>query len=411
MFKKVSVLTLVLALSFESAVVYSKPSRKRAGSNKKRFSSTKKMEKKLKTVVEELKTTVAEEQPAVTPASAPVIETNIIDNSVTNDVDAVRAVVKEELQASNQIIANLNKKENEKKTVEINNASSALSQKIEEVRSECSGIKSNIDTIFGLTVATTVSSGLGTAAAGGALAVGLVKSSTDKKIEENNELLEAFKKASASGKEEDIASFESKIDEINELITDGTQEKLNKKSKTLGNVRTGLMAGATVTSAVSTGTSVGAVMNASKLAEKMSSCNKKLSELQIAKNTLVAILEDEQEPAVVATAQNILSVCTGFDEDNIKTLKTRMTASAVVSGIGTATAGAGTVTSLMANKDSVRNDDSEAGKKKEKKLNIASNILAGVTMGTSATSTVLSATSISKAKKDSEMAEKCERAL
>ena len=75
MFKKVSVLTLVLALSLESAVVYSKPSRKRAGSNKKRFSSTKKMEKKSKTVVEELKTTVAEEQPAVTPASAPVIET------------------------------------------------------------------------------------------------------------------------------------------------------------------------------------------------------------------------------------------------------------------------------------------------------------------------------------------------
>lgn len=88
-----------------------------------------------------------------------------------------------------------------------------------------------------------------------------------------------------------------------------------------------------------------------------------------------------------------------------------MTASAIVSGIGTATAGAGTITSAMANSKKVREDDSEKGRKKEKGLNLASNILAGVTMGTSATSMVLSVTAISKAKKDSKMAEECEAVL
>ena len=66
-------------------------------------------------------------------------------------------------------------------------------------------------------------------------------------------------------------------------------EEETKKSKMLGNVRTGLMAGATVTSAVSTGTSIGATVNADKLAKKMSDCNQKLYELKIAKSELEAL--------------------------------------------------------------------------------------------------------------------------
>ena len=182
-------------------------------------------------------------------------------------------------------------------------------------------------------------------------------------------------------------------------------------TKVLGNIRTGLMAGATATSLVSTGTSIGATVTASKLAEKMSSCNAKLSELKIAKNTLIAVLEDAEQPSTIATADNILNACTGYDEANIKTLKTTMTASAVVSGIGSAVAGAGTVTSIMANTDKTRNDDSEKGQKKERALNLTTNILAGVATGTSGASTVLSATAISRAKKDSEMAGNCESVL
>ncbi|MBR1544929.1 MAG: hypothetical protein IJ638_03235, partial [Alphaproteobacteria bacterium] len=181
-------------------------------------------------------------------------------------------------------------------------------------------------------------------------------------------------------------------------------------TKLLGNIRTGLMAGATVTSAVSTGTSIGAVLSATKLAEKMSDCNNALKDLKLAKATAEAEELEASDPAM-SKAGEILSACTGYDEGNIKSLKNLATANAVVSGIGTATAGAGTITSAMANSKKVRDDDSESGKKKEKNLNLASNILAGVTTGTSGASTALSAVQISKAKKDSDMAEKCEKAL
>ena len=259
----------------------------------------------------------------------------------------------------------------------------SINSKISAVQNSCSGIKSSLDTIFGLSVATTVSSGFGTVAAGGALAVGIAKAKTDKKLEELEKLssLELYEQA---------VSLENKMKE---------QSALEKKSKTLGNVRTGLMAGATVISAVSTGTSIGATLTATKLAEKMARCNADLQALKLAK----AELEAEEGKSEKADA--ILAVCTGYDESNMATANT------IVSGIGTATAGAGTVTSAMANSKKVRADKSEKGRKKEKGLNLASNILAGVTIGTSGTSTALSAVQISKAKKDSEMAEKCEVVL
>ncbi len=420
MFKKVSVLTLVLAISLESAIAYSKPSKKRAGSNKKRVSAVKKMSKKtsvdvkdVEAIVEEKKAVVASE-PVVT--STPVVETKIIDNSVTNDVDAVRAVVRDELQANNDLIANMKKKEEEKKNESLKKAKESLSSKLDNVRNECSGIKSNLDTIFGLSVATTVSSGLGTLVSGGALAVGLVKANKDKKIEEKEAELNlltpkdiSLDTSSEENLKKSVASALSDLDKDAEALR-AEIAKDEKTSKTLGHVRTGLMAGATLTSAVSTGTSIGATLSATKLAEKMSSCNSALSELRLAKATAEAE-EVEATDTLVVSANNILSVCTGYDEGNIKSLKNLATANSIVSGIGTMTAGAGTVTSFMANKDSVRNDNTEAGKKKEKNLNTASNILAGVTLGTSATSTTLSAVQISKAKKDSDMAEKCEKAL
>ena len=361
---------------------------------------------------------------------------------------------------------------------DVASALSNVNEKVEAVQNACSGIKSNLDSIFGLSVATTVSSSLGTVAASGALATGIIKDVEDKRNIENSasfnswketvkdvrdsfgldkgykgdyysneELLVIAKKtlelAHRAGRKyaelEKILSHKKNIIEKEDmyysesnprLLTEKLEydfqtaeirntlaavlDDLNnideetykmKDSKIVGNVRTGLMAGATATSAVSTGTSIGATLTATKLAEKMAQCNNALRELNIAKGQLEAEGERDEK------ADEILFVCTGYDESNIKSLKSLATANAVVSGIGTATAGAGTVASVMANSKKVRADKSEKGKKKEKGLNLASNILAGVTMGTSGTSTALSAVQISKAKKDSRMAEECEAVL
>ena len=236
---------------------------------------------------------------------------------------------------------------------------------------------------------------------------------TDEKLKKDNEEIEKKLKIKKKEKEERIALWKEKPilrKEISELEKE--LEVLNVNSESTGNLRTGLMAGATVTSAVSTGTSIGATVNADKLAKKMSDCNQKLYELKIAKSELEA-LESFDKSAVEAgkNAFKILGACTGFNKNNINTVKNKMTASAIISGIGTATGATGTITSAMANSKKVREDDSEKGKKKEKNLNLTANIMAGITTGTSLSTTVISATAIADAKKDSKMAEECEAVL
>ena len=214
-------------------------------------------------------------------------------------------------------------------------------------------------------------------------------------------------------REEKIALLKEKPvlkKEISELEKE--LEVLNVNSESTGNLRTGLMAGATVTSAVSTGTSIGATVNAEKLAKKMSDCNQKLYELKIAKSELEALESSDKSAVEIGeNATKILGACTGYNKNNINTVKNKMTASAIISGIGTATGATGTITSAMANSKKVREDDSVKGKKKEKNLNLTANIMAGITTGTSLSTTVISATAIADAKKDSKMAEECEAVL
>ncbi len=275
------------------------------------------------------------------------------------------------------------KKEKKKKLEQIAIAVEKVNKSIDSVKNECNGIKKDLDTIFALSVATTVSSGVGTLAAGTALTTGILKDKAEGDI------------------------FKPETENITVENVEQVKENLDKKIKQLdanklGNVRTVAMGTAAATSAVSTGTSIGAAVNAKKLAEKMEKCNAKLAELKLAKAELEA--EEPEDKTQIDKASSILGVCTGYNQDNIITLKTKMTANAIVSGVGTGAATAGTVTSVLANSDKTSSD-------KKQKLDLTTNILAGVTTGTSATSTVLSATSIDNAKKDSEMAKNCEEIL
>ena len=224
-------------------------------------------------------------------------------------------------------------------------------------------------------------------------------------LKKHNKRIATYKEKIALLEERPV--LENEISELEKEL-----EVLNVNSESTGNLRTGLMAGATVTSAVSTGTSIGATVNADKLAKKMSDCNQKLYELKIAKSELEAL--ESTDKSVVEVGENatkILGACTGYNKNNINTVKNKMTASAIISGIGTATGATGTITSAMANSKKVREDDSVKGKKKEKNLNLTANIMAGITTGTSLSTTVISATAIADAKKDSKMAEECEAVL
>lgn len=492
---------------FAKKAVRSATKRKRSASVSSRASSV-----KAKTVVvDETENTVSNEA-TMEAVSAPATSSDV----KTEEVSSVNVQMLE-LQRQKE------KEEDEYRKQQIDNARRDLNARIDDVKTQCSGIRNDLDSLFGLSKATTIVSGVGTVMAGGALAAGLMKNKTDKIISgeekvklgangEGGNSSESASEASESGANSNANSsssynneeYEEVVEEYFGRNSDGTEmseeekeafrksymdsdntkqyrdgliiykksttrkkktssssssdasnqnsasnsnvansanisemlggdgklpanlsdinvadvlnknpdmkAKADKVSKTMGHVRTGLMAGATVTSAVSLGTSVGSVNSAGSLADNMSKCNSALSALRSAKSAFEVELDGESDASLIR-ANGILSACSDYDKENVKAIKNIMTASSVTSGIGTATGLAGTITSAMANSNKVRGDNSEKGTKKEKNLNMASNILAGVTTGTSASSAVLGGISMSKVKKDFEKAERCESAL
>ena len=313
-----------------------------------------------------------------------------------------------------------------------------LKNKMDIVKESCSGIKQEYDTIFGLNVASSVLSAVGTAASGAALATGIMKSNKDKEIEKKEEIFDLLKSKTEGLSQEEIRNKAAELVEIldterrdiiegfkkefTENDIDSLKQELDKdikKSKQLGNARTGLMMGATATSAISMGTSIGSVVGLKKLTEKMGSCNSALKDLKIVKGKVQAEIneiDDSEEKNKIEkeklnTAKNVLENCKEFDSKVLTAMSNKSIASAFLSGIGTATGLVGTITSAIANTDKTRNDNSVSGKKKEKALNLTANITAGIVAGTSATSTILSGITAAQVKKESEKAGKCEEIL
>ena len=115
MFKKISILTLTLAISLDTVGAFAKPKSKRASSNKKRVAASMAKVAKIETTKTENTATVVETAPAEDkPEVAPVIEapvepsaniTTTINNYNTNDIDTIRTAVREELNANQNILA------------------------------------------------------------------------------------------------------------------------------------------------------------------------------------------------------------------------------------------------------------------------------------------------------------------
>ncbi len=388
--------------------------------------------------------------------------------------------------------------------VTLNNTSKSVLNKKADVVRECVGISEDIEKIFGLSTASAVSSGVGTLAAGGALATGIVKSVKDKEANihgdyegqfkeevdevnkgKNDQLLTKFMSMSDMSKEiinllkeddqkefkdfnphpkdekllstEDSQLFRNFISQVGKKIKDYEEnkkkeiekelnvlldrtkvfddiindngkslsekadaakkkkEKLMETSKKLGNARSALLGVSAATSVVSMGTGIGAAVDSKKLAEKMEKCNKALQDLKVENgkyNSQIESLKDEhkelEKNTLVAKHKQIqenvdkmISICHGFDKENITTVKNLMTATSIVSGVGAATGITGTITSIMANKDG----------KNAKGLNITSNIMAGITTGTSGSSVVTSSIAADKVKKDLDKAKECREYL
>ena len=278
------------------------------------------------------------------------------------------------------------------------------------VRNACSGINSKMDHLKLMAGINTGIGAVGTVTGAVALGTGIAKAQKDKEIEDLMAQIAKKLKGAPESSEQDradlIADFSKNWAEWSKENSTEAQKinKLTEESKTLGNVRTGMLAANTATSIA------GAVI---------SSQNKANGSIKEAIDNCILATDDLRESMMQARidghdttdAKRIVDACTEYKSADLSKINKLATGSTVSSSIGAVAGGIGTITSAVANTDKTRNDPSKAGQEKEKGLNTASNVLSGVTTATSAVSTVLNGVQIATIKKVVSISEKCEKEL
>lgn len=297
-----------------------------------------------------------------------------------------------------------------------------LKSMIGMARRQCGGISkelSDLKTMAGINTAVT---SVGTAAGGVALGTGIAKAQTDNKLSEwKKKLLEKYEK------EKNVSYTQIALPSIEDLksIASLSEEdaktglKLEEKSKTLGNVRTGTLAANTVTNIV--GTAIAAKNQVDDdLQTKIDSCVAAVRQLSVVLGQ--ARIERKDTEADISTAQKIASECGMWETVNVSSINKRARGAAASSGVGTGIGVAGTIVSAFANSNNVRypstlkeGSDTGSGEadnnQREKNLNTTANVMAGTATAASLTATVFNASQISAIKRAADVAEKCEGAL
>ena len=254
------------------------------------------------------------------------------------------------------------------------------------------------------TVVTAVGTGVGV----GAVATGFAKERTDKEIAEMEKYLQELNVA-AQQQTDEPTRVNITDDEIHALFadedteyitTEQEMEKLTKKSKNLGNWRTGLIATNTATNIA------GAIIaNKSKVNKDLQTLiDKCIDSVKELNNSIVAAKMNNED---ITEAQQIYAACREYEYIDLSPINKRATGAMVATSVGAVVGGVGTITSGVANSDKIRNDNTDAGKKKEKDLNTASNVLAIGATAASATATVFNATQIAAIKKVAKISEAC----
>ena len=296
------------------------------------------------------------------------------------------------------------------------------------VRTACSGINSKMDYLKLMAGINTGIGAVGTVTGAVALGTGIAKA---KKDAESAKILEKItkqldnkykgfadkhkdvkddKKLETLFREEVRAKYaeytkDGKFNEKDKKTgkeTDLLKEKakIDAESKTLGNVRTGMLAANTATSVA------GAVI---------SSKNKANGSIKEAIDNCMSATDDLRESMMQARmdgrdttiAKRIVDACSEYKSADLSKIDKLATGSTVSSSIGAVAGGVGMITSIAANTDSTRKGNAST----EKNMNTASNVLSGVTTATSAVSTVLNGVQIATIKKVVSISEKCEKEI
>ena len=278
----------------------------------------------------------------------------------------------------------------------------------------CVGIDESLSDLKKMAGINTAVTAVGTAAGAGATVVGIVKADKDSKargivegvnststILYNDETikghlwdtdkLEEFKK-----------EFEKKV---KDKIWDEEVKPLRDESKTLGDWRTGLMAGNTTTNIA------GAIIAGNNKVDE--DLQTQIDDCKIAvKNLQDSMMQARMDGKDITEANNIVNICNEYNYVDVSSINDRANGAMISSIVGVATGVAGTVTSAVANSEDIRKDEKKFDKTDkewdtEKNWNTAANVLAGTSTVASGVATVFNATQISAIKKVASVAEKC----
>lgn len=273
----------------------------------------------------------------------------------------------------------------------------------------CIGIDEELADLKKMAGINTAVTAVGTGLGAGATVVGIVKAGKDAEAEELEKLIKELHELE-DGKAEPtdtevqsfLREFETSYDSAIKDITTAQAklDELNKQSKKLGHWRTGLMAGSTATNVA------GAIIAGNNKVDD--DLQTQIDNCKLAvKNLRDSIVQARFDGEDVTEATAIADACKEYDYVDISPINKRVKGAMISSVVGATTGFAGTVTSGVANTDKTRNDNTDAGKQKEKNLNTASNVLAGTSTLASGVATVFNATQISTIKKVAAVAEKC----
>lgn len=281
-------------------------------------------------------------------------------------------------------------------------------------RITCLGISDEISNVSNISKANTAVSAVGTAASTGALAVGIKKSQEEEEIEKLiDQICEV---GGCSAKKVQEMSDEQFFNEVLQRMAELYQlQKKIEKSKTLGNWRTGLMAG-TIGTNLASAIMSGININQSELIQHITACNEAIEGLEEIETELKKAGVSPIQVPVAKNINNARTWCNKINTKDVEKIENRMKGvlgTSVVGGaigvVGTATSAAANSDKYMAVENKVRLTESE--KKTEHALNTTANVMAGANIATGAVELGLNISLISLTKKLIQQAERCENVL
>ena len=279
---------------------------------------------------------------------------------------------------------------------------------LQNTYSACVGIDDSLGDLKKMAGINTAITGVGTGLGVGATVVGIVKANKDAAAKEIADKINYSKQPiNVMPTESEMNAISSEFDSAD---LESEFSRLRKQSKSLGNWRTGLLAGNTVTN-VAGAIIAGKNKTDGDLQKQIDNCKAAIGELRRARAQARIDGTDTGE------ANAIISACEGFETVDISKINTRAKGAMISSAVGAGLGLTGTITSAVANSDSVRKDNVDISQKtnadwnKEKNINTAANILSGTSTVASGVATVFNATQISAIKKVANIAAKCTEVL